>query len=172
MNWIRRAWRALVRASEPEAPRRVNVSDHPGAMLEAFDAEQDARVDRMLDRLDEHLERSHAEITRRTMLRRAAAVILASGTFAREGMRDVVIPPAVASEPPRWDDRTSNPLADIMEARRKVEAAVGFSPSTVLLGAGHRAYILAHFGLDVAKPETREELGRELGMRVELATPA
>lgn len=188
MNWIRRAWRALARAIEPEAPRRVNVGEHPGALMEAFDAQaervrraeratmaaiSEAREEAELDELAEQLERTKAEINRRTLLRRAAALIATVGVVAREGLRDVELPASggQVSEPPKWDSANADPLADIMAAKKRIESATGLAPTMILLGAGHRAYILAHFGLDVAREETRAELSRELGMRVELAQP-
>lgn len=168
MNWIRRAWRALVRASEPEAPQRVNVGEHPDALLSALRRDADEE----LDELAEQLERTKAEINRRMLLRQAAALIATVGVVAREGLRDVEFPArgAPVAEPPRWGANT-DPLADILAARKRIESATGLAPSMILLGAGHRAYILAHFGLDVARAETRAELSRELGMRVELAQP-
>lgn len=168
MNWIRKAWRALVRASEPEAPRRVNVGEHPGAVLVALREKAEEEFDE--DSLAEIMA-ARVEFDRRVLLRRAAALIATVGTFAGEGFSDVEIA-APVSVPPRWDSSASDPLADVMAARKKIEEATGLAPTMVLLGAGHRAYILAHFGLDVAKPETRAELSRELGMRVELAAPA
>jgi hypothetical protein len=186
MNWIRRAWRALRRAGEPEAPRRVNVREHPDALLAAFDDQAErvriaeietmeairaARDDRELDELAEQAERARAEINRRMLLRRAAALIATVGVIAREGLDHTFEMPG-SRDAPRWDSRNSDPLADIMAARKRIEETVGVGQTVLLLGAGHRAYILAHFGLDIAHADTREELARELGMRVELAQPA
>lgn len=179
MNWIRRAWRALTRATEPEAPQRVNVAEHPDALLSVLRRNAGATrkaLEGSEDELDEllvdQLERTSAEINRRLILRQAAALIATVGVVAREGLRDAELPTSGApvTEPPRWGAQ-SDPLDAILAARKLIESATGLAPSVILLGAGHRAYILAHFGLDVARADTRADLSRELGMRVELAQP-
>ncbi len=168
MNWIQKAWRAFMRVSGPETPRRVNVSEHPDAVFSALRKVADEES----EEFDELFERTKGEINRRALLRRAAAMIATVGLVQIEGLPDVDLRGGGFM----WNSANADPLADILAAKKRIEAFTGVESNAVLaavrLGAGHRAYILAHFGLDVARAETRAELSRELGMRVELAQPA
>jgi len=177
MNWIGRAWRALIGAGAPEAPRRVNVSSEPDALLRTLRAhasdtrrilEGDPGEDE-IDALAEQLEQARAAISRRVLLRRAAAVLVSSCAIAREGLRDVELPTVESALPGSWGDDRSDPLADILKAKREIWNATGTAPTFLLIGRGHQRYVLAHFGLDLGRQDVREELARELGMRVELA---
>lgn len=162
LNWLARWWRSLLEADP--VPNVVDVKREPDALLQAMRPELD------VEKIADNLEQAKARLNRRLLLRQAAAFAVSVGAVAREGLRDVSIPSDFfPGEIDEWARTGSDPLRDIMEARSKIWQSVGLQPSLLILGSGHRAYMRARFGLDLADPAVREELGQELGLRVELA---